>query len=147
MIRSKKGMLSTVDAVIFVTILALVAACMVAVPEEPEDGPDASELCSDLFDVRLRSSCVLPGSGDAVYSMKDLTAIALSSGETDFLEDYVERAVRGSLPARYGYSVDVVYGDVEKMFGSAAGSSVSSFSTVYDVLGETDLSVTFTVRV
>ena len=142
---NRKGMLSTLDAVIFVTILAVVAAGLVSVPEIDDPTPDASEICGDLFEVRLQSSCILPDSGDSVYLMTDLTAIALASGETVFLEDYIERAVSGTLSGRYGYTLTAECGGAECCFGDGRGRTVSSFTAVYDVIGDTDLSVTLTI--
>lgn len=145
MIRGRKGMLSTLDAVIFVTILAVVASCMIGMPEQEDTTPDAAVICEDLFDVRLQSSCVLPDSGDTVYGFADLTAMAISSGETDFLEDYIERAMDGCLSDMYGYSLTVKYGSVGQTFEKGPDRTVSAYRTTMDVMGDADLSVSLRI--
>ena len=47
------------DAVIFVTILAVAACAVIGVPQMAHEGPDASGICDAIFDARLKAEEVV----------------------------------------------------------------------------------------
>lgn len=142
---NRRGLVSTLDAVIFVTILAVAACAVIGVPQIAHDGPDALEICDGIFDARLKAEEVVEGGGGTVYPMADLAAMAVNSGETSFIEGYMDGVMRDAIGDRYGYRIVLDYNGIGVTLGTEDGDPVSSCTREYHVTGGGVLKVSMAV--
>ncbi len=143
---NRKGMVSTLDAVIFVTVLSVVACLVIGVPQIQDHGPDAGEICDSIFDSKLRAGEVIEGGGEAVYPMPELAAMAVNSGQDSFIRGYIDGVMSDVLGDRYVYRLEMTYLDSGLVLGTDAGyEPVSSCTREYVIVGDGVLTVTLTV--
>lgn len=139
--RSEKGMVATMDVMIFITILAIVAATLIA-PQPVEDGdPDASRILDDMSGISLGSNLLLEDSGNAMMSIWNFSAVCISTGETGFIEDYVSGILQDTLTFRYGYFMTMEYRGDSVSIGEMGAKPLSECRKEMEVIGDDPLIV------
>ena len=138
-------MVATADALIFVFILALVSVSVISIhPSEP-DTPDASEVCDSLSLIRLDAGVMVGGTRSTDSTVWDLAAASLSSGDTAFIEGYLDDVIRDILSGRYGYELVITHKERMMTVGDGAGTPTSECSRTYAVIGGGSVSVILTI--
>ncbi len=143
---NRKGMVATLDAVIFVAVLAIVSVTLFAVePPEDDSTPDASDVCDSLSRIRLSSELVAENSGDMRMDIWSMAAASMNSGDTEFVTGYVQDVVRDILTDRYAFEMSVAYGGMSLSFGEGRGAPLSSCTKEMGILGGGTMTVTLTI--
>lgn len=131
-----KGMVATLDAVIFVTVLAVASMMLfTAVPHDGPEGPDASGICDSVSRITLSSELIAEGSGDRPMNVWDMCAVSIASGDTEFVENYLGGVIGDILTDRYGYVMRVEYRGTVLEFGEGRGNPVSECMRDIDTVG------------
>lgn len=132
----RKGFVSIVDAMIFVTLIAVVSMCLFSMfITEYQEEPMANSVCDGLISIELKSSDVFDTEDSDVYHISDLIASGLSSGKTAKLQSYISKTVDGMIPGMHGYSLTVTYRDKAMSFERDGGSQLTSeYSTDVNIL-------------
>lgn len=133
---NKKGMLSTMDAMLFLSIMIVVCAGFFAYGIKTQDEETmAKTVATDFLSVRLLSSDVYPTEDGQVFPVADLVAAQMLSGKGSALA-FAESALRGMVP------VDVHYKAVFKINGRTAsvgdgkGTPSSEYACVQEIAGK-----------
>lgn len=138
-------MVASLDAMIFVTVLALVAVTLISAGQPVDEGPDASKILDDMDKVRLGSDHIVEDGGDIGMDLWSMYAASASSGDTSFITGYMTDVVSDTLKGRYGFIMDIEYGGRVYTFGKAApggyGDPVSECDRTFTVLGGGELRV------
>ena len=142
---NRRGMVATLDAMIFVTVLAIVSMTLFTVGAHDDDkGPDASGICDSISHITLSSEVVAEGSGDRPMNVWDISAVAIASGDEGFVSEYLEGVLRDILSDRYGYVMTIECRGTAITFGEGKGSPVSECIRGFDTIGGV-LSVQLTI--
>ena len=132
---NRKGMIATIDAAIFVTVLAVISITLVAVDVPKDTSPDASEVCDSISAITLQSDCIAEGSGNMRMNIWDISAASMCSGDTGFISGYLQNALGDILTDRYGYEMTIRYQGNEMSFGQGRGAPLSECERDVRVLG------------
>ncbi len=143
---NRNGMVATLDAVIFVAVLAMVSVTLVTVDlPEHDSTPDASEVIDTVSYIRLSSELIAENSGDMNMSVWDMCAASMNCGETGFVEGYLEDVVGDVLTDRYAFEMTVSYGGTGISFGEGAGAPLSQCTREMGILGGGIMTVSLTI--
>lgn len=138
---NRKGMVATLDAVIFVAVLAIVSVTLVTVDLPEESGPDASDVCDSLSSVKLPSELIAEDSGGMEMNVWDIAAASMNDGDTEFISDYIEMVVHDLLTGRYPFEMSIRYNGSEISFGEGRGEPISECDRTVGILGGTEMRV------
>ena len=142
---NRRGMIATIDAAIFVTVLAVISITLVVVDVPEDTSPDASEVCDSISSITLQSDCIAEGSGNMRMNIWDISAASMCSGDTEFISGYLQEVLRDILTDRYGYEMTVSYLDDEMSFGHGKGAPLSECERDVRVLGGGTLHLHLTI--
>jgi len=123
----RKGVVSIVDAMIFVTLIAVVSMCLFSFfVSEHQEEPMAKTVCDDLISVELKASDVFDTEDSDVYRISDLIATGMVSGRTDRVESYVSQTLDGLIPKMHGYELTISYDGKTMTFAREGGQEMTS---------------------
>ncbi len=143
---NRRGMVATLDAVIFVAVLAIISVTLVAVDVPEDDGtPDATEILDSMSYIKLSSELVAENSGDMKMNIWDMSAACMNSGDTEFVTGYLQGTVRDILTDRYAFEMTLTYGDAAVSFGEGRGAPLSGCTREIGILGGGVMSVSLTI--
>ena len=139
-------MVATVDALIFVFILALVTVSIVHIEPEEPDTPDASEVCDYL------SQIALDGYHTGLFTLKDRhvsvweqSAVSILLKDTDFIRGYLKDVLDDILGGRYGYELKVSFEGESFTVGEGAGLPSSECVRTYPLVNDYEVHVSLTI--
>ena len=142
---NRKGMIATLDAVIFVTGLALVSVTLMVSENSNDTSPDATEVCDVLTGMSMDSSDV---TGDRVrinMSMWDYTAYCMVIGETDELENYLQDVLEDLLTGRYPFELTLEYRGMILTVGEGKGDPATECIRDVETFAGDSISIHLTV--
>ncbi len=142
---NRRGMVATLDAMIFVTVLAVVSMTLFFAGPQEDGSPDASEICDSVSSITLPADCVAEDSGNMRLNIWDIAAVSMEEGDTEFIDGYLEDVLDDMLTGRYGYEMTLIYEDSEISFGRGGGAPLSECSREISVLGGGTVSVRLTI--
>lgn len=136
-----KGMISLVDAMIFVTLLSIVSVSLFSFyASEYQEEPMAKNICNEIISIDLRASDVFETTDSDTYSISDLIASGINSDRTEKIESYIENSIDELIPINDGYRLTITYGDRTMEFEREMGSIVDSeYSTDVDIINGTKM--------
>ena len=106
-----KGMVATMDAMIFVTVLALVSVTLFSFGGTEDRPPDASDVVEDLSRMTIDGREVFPLLSGTRISVWEYAAYSEMIGEPAMFDSYISEVMGDMLTERYGYSLTISYGD------------------------------------
>jgi len=123
--RNGKGMISIVDASVFLAVIGLIAAGMFAYSAAADDKePLAKDLYDTFFAIELQSSDLFDDPDTRTVRMCDLIAAYMVTGEGKVME-YVDSVLRSMIPPIYGYLLVFEY-DGRVIMAGEGGNGLSS---------------------
>ncbi|MCL2608163.1 MAG: hypothetical protein FWD92_06400 [Methanomassiliicoccaceae archaeon] len=127
MIRGRKGMISIVDASVFIVIIGLIAAGMFAYSSAAiEKEPLAKEMYDAFFAIELHSSDLFDDPDTRNVRICDLMAAYMTTGEGS-VKEYAEDILRSIIPPVYGYLFVFEYGGSVMTIGNGGNVLSSSY--------------------
>ena len=107
---NRKGMISIIDAVIFISLLSVIAAMLFAFPHsDGGNNPMAGEIAEQFLSMELMASDVLDTDDSKTYPISMLIAAEINSGNTDAAEMMVKEVFDRIVPSGHGYAVELDY--------------------------------------
>ena len=135
MIAGKKGMASVIDAFMFITVIALIAAGMFAYSSlTAEEGAEAKALHDTFFSIELRTNDLFEETDTQSVRMCDLVAAHMASGKGD-VKEYVESVLGSIIPPIYGYEFKFEYEGHVLTIGDGGNVLRSHYSSDIVILG------------
>ena len=133
---NRKGMVAILDAVIFIAILAFISVTMLTFGNisEEDRAPDASEVCDRLMSTEMGGRGLLPEMGNTPYTMADVAAYAVASGDKD-LRDRIKEMADDLTFNRARYCLELRYGEKTVMIGEDVSVYSSSYCGEERVIG------------
>ena len=132
------GMISLVDAMVFVSVISIVAVAIFSLSGHPEteDGPLAGDVVDTFLSVELKACDVMDTDDTAIYPISILISSMINSDDPHTYK-LLKELFDGMIPEPYGYELTMTYGDhttyVErKMDGDAASKSLTSVPIIKD---------------
>ncbi|MDD3128650.1 MAG: hypothetical protein PHW16_05290 [Candidatus Methanomethylophilaceae archaeon] len=136
LIRNRKGMLSSLDAMIFLSVMVLVSAGLFAYAsfEDPET-ITSKDVADSFFSAELRASDLYPTEDDQTAPICDILAACINSGNLTKAKEYTEKVMRDLIPRHSSFLVEMEFNG-KVLTAGAAGSGVSSYyETEYATAG------------
>ncbi|MGN1044748.1 MAG: hypothetical protein ACI4Q9_02175 [Candidatus Methanomethylophilaceae archaeon] len=131
-----KGMIAILDAVIFIAILAFISVTMLTFGgmTEEDRAPDASEVCDRLLSTEMGGYGLLPEMGNAPYTMADVAAYAVASGDED-LKGIIKTMADDLTFNRSRYRLELTYNGDTVVIGQDVSVCDSSYTGTVRVMG------------
>ena len=134
-------MIATLDAVIFVSVIAVVAMTLInTVPDRPE-GISASEISEDLAHVTVGSDSIIKNSGNKELSLYDAAVLSMMRNDTTYIKGYIESMMKDILKDRYGYTLTIECNGKTLTVGNGGDDPLSEFKGSFNVMGKNDANV------
>ncbi len=133
------------DVAIFVTLLSLVAVSLVTFIDVNSNEMDAASICEDVFSMRFDASMVFDDEASGMYYMSELTAMGLSTGKGEEVENYLKKVLDDITEGKYNYYMMVKYGNNMLHLGHDFKDASSSCNTEINILGDRPLIVHFKI--
>jgi len=128
-------MASVIDAMMFITVIALVAAGMFAYSSVTSDEKtEAKTLHDTFFSIELRTSDLFDGTDTQSVRMCDLIAAYMMSGRGD-VREYTEHVLASVIPPIYGYEFTFEYEGRVMTIGGGGDILTSQYSSEMVILG------------
>jgi hypothetical protein len=135
LIRGKKGMASVIDVMMFITVIALVAAGMFAYSSLTHDETtEAKTLHDAFFSIELRTNDLFNETDTQSVRMCDLVAAHMMSGRGD-VREYTEHVLASVIPPIYGYEFTFEYEGRVMTVGNGGYILTSQYSSEMVILG------------
>ena len=130
LIRNRKGMLSSLDAMIFLSVMVLVSAGLFAYASLT-----SKDVADSFFSAELRASDLYPTEDDQTAPICDILAACINSGNLTKAKEYTEKVMRDLIPRHSSFLVEMEFNG-KVLTAGAAGSGVSSYyETEYATAG------------
>lgn len=134
--KDRKGMLATVDAMIFLTLLSVVATGMFSyISSEEAEQPLARSVSDDFFAIRLKASDVFSTDDSQIFPVADLIAANMNSGNSDTAQVFIHDTISEMVPPMYGYVFTITYNGMTLMSSRDGFSETSSYVTSIEING------------
>ena len=98
----KKGMISLMDAMIFITILSIAASAIFVYAPNDSHEENAKDIHHDIFETKLKVSDVFDIQDTRVMPLSDLLAAHLTSGEGN-IEDYIYKVLDAKIIGKFRF--------------------------------------------
>jgi hypothetical protein len=127
LIRNRKGMLSSLDAMVFLSVMVLVSAGLFAYAsfEEPET-ITSKDVTESFFSAELRASDLYPTDDNHSVPICDILAACINSGNLTKAKEYTEKVMRDLIPRHNSFLVEMEFGGKILTVGGG-GCQVSSY--------------------
>ncbi len=142
---NRKAVIASLDAMIFVTLLAVAASAMIVFVPQEDGAPDASEICNNLNYVILDGDAVAGESVRSDITFWDYAACMISAGRTAELESYIAELMDDLVSGRYGYGMELTHGGSTVTVGRGNGTPSSDCNLEILTYDGTVLGVRLTV--
>ena len=145
---NRKGMISIMDAVIFISLISVVAAMLFAFPHSDEyNRPTAGEVTEQFLSVELKASDVLDTDDSKTYPISMLIAAEINSGDTDAAAKMVKDVFDRIVPSGHGYTVEMEYEGKKIMVDRQRECDVTSHCrTLVPVIKDRCLGISVEIR-
>ena len=122
-----RGMISIVDALIFISVLTVAATMLFAAMDHHSgtDDPMAGDIVDEFLSVELRSCDVFDTKDTVTYPSGVLLA-AMVNSEDPHTEGFVRTMLDSMVPNVYGYDVTIGYGERTMGTGRPADGDLTS---------------------
>lgn len=136
LIRNRKGMLSSIDAMVFLSVMVLVSAGLFAYSsfEEP-DAVTSRDVAERFFAAELRASDLYPTEDTHTVPVCDLMAACINTGCTEKAERYTERIIRDLIPGHMSFFTEMEFNSKLMTVGDSSGRVSSYYETEYQTAG------------
>ena len=136
LIRNRGGMLSSLDAMVFLSVMILVSAGLFAYAsfEEPET-MTSKEVTESFFAAELRVSDLYPTTDAHTAPVSDLMAACINSGNVTKAKEYTEKVMRDLIPGYRSFFVEMEFGGMIMTAGEGGGRVSSYYETEYSTAG------------
>lgn len=138
---NRKGMVATLDVLIFIVLLSVVTLTFVSFNTPELQETDVSTLCEDVFTTEIKSDDFLSNGDTTVYRLSDYVAMSITSGNEEFIETHVKSVLDDLLGKKYQYHLTMEYNNKIMEIGNGFESPSSVCKTEFDVIGPEDLYV------
>lgn len=137
----RKGMISLMDAMIFVTLMALVSASLFTMYcIDDSDEPDAKDICDEFISIRLKASDVFDTEDSEVYDISTLIASHMASDTEDEVEEYIENVIDDLVPKTYGFRFEINVGDESIICQrESTGELISEYRTTIRTIADVEI--------
>lgn len=107
---NRMGMISIMDAVIFIALITVIAAMLFAFPHSDDDnGPLAGEITKQFLSIELKASDVLDTEDSKTYPISMLIAAEINSGDIDDATAMVKDVFDRIVPSGHGFVAELEY--------------------------------------
>ena len=141
---NRKAMAATMDALVFIAIIGLVAAGIFAYSVQYENNTDAKEIHDMFFSVELRTSDVYDDPDTQIVRMCDLVAVYILSGKEEIF-DCMNHVLTSVVPPFTQYRFVFEYRGDTLMIGGAGDVITSQYSSSVAVSDGNVMKTTFTL--
>lgn len=139
--NNRKGIISLMDAMIFLTLLSIVSVAMFSfLSPETQDEPMAKTICEDFLSIRLKASDVFETEDSDVYSISEIIAADLIAGGSEKVYNFVKDSMDDLVPATYGYKMSFEFeGKTMILSKMGCGGNESAYEKEISIRGAESL--------
>jgi len=110
MVLNRNGVISIFDAVVFISILAVVTAMLFSFSSHSADnGPLAGEVTERFLSIELKASDVLDTDDTMIYPISILLSAEINSGHLTESQRILKETFDELIPRAHGYTVTAGY--------------------------------------
>lgn len=143
---NRKGMISIIDAIIFVSILSMVSVAMFSLADT--DAHTENQMAGDIVDtflsMELRSCDVMGTDDTATYPISILLASLINSDDPYALE-FVEGIFDGMIQEPYGYELMIEYDGRTIETGTLLNDISSKYRTSVPIVNDKCLTISLSI--
>ena len=136
LIRSREGMLSSIDAMVFLSVMVLVSAGLFAYSsfEEP-DSVTSKDVTESFFAAELSDSDLYTTEDAHTVPVCDLLAACINTGNVEKAMLYTERVMRDLIPKHHSFFTEMEFNGRLMTVGESGGRISSCYETEYQTAG------------
>ena len=145
--KDSKGMIAFMDAMVFLTLLSIVAVCLFTYTSTMgADEPLAKTVSDQLYGSEVIACDVLDCKDTEAIPLPTAIAVGLRNGNTVDVEDILTRTLELMIPGIYGYELQLTYeGHSMTVYRRSGGEIISEYSSEISINGAGTLVSTLSI--